>query len=306
MNKILNVIGLFIVVVGILFELLPFFIAINKYTEKVDREESLKRQKCEFIIGIVLIVSGFILQIISLFLTDLNMKFVEYFKIDFKDKADSIIISIISSFIFWVLTFKISRTKVIFSKVLVKPNDTLTDIKKNYGFRIRYANIGHRDLIEVSVYAKLVIHNIERNHIFFLDVSSPGKEGFVTILSRFSIKNRKEGSYCRTMTLYPSDSLQHELSKKKYPKKIRKLAEKGKVQFKDIFDEYGVNVSIIICVYGNDRTTGARKMFQSKSYTMYDIEEGEFYGIKKINIPLLGSKKVKEDKISQIYKKNSV
>ena len=306
MNKILNVIGLFIVFTGILFELLLFFITVNKYTEKVDREKRLKRHKCEFIIGIGLIISGFILQILSLFSTDLNMKLAECFKIDFKDKADNIIISIISSFIFWILTFKISRTKVIFSKVLVKPNDTLTDIKKNYGFRIRYANVGQRDLIEVSVFAKLVIHNVERNHIFFLDVSSPGKQGFITVLSRLSFKNRKEGGYCRTMTLYPSESMQHEFTKIKYPENVRQVADNDVINFKDIFDEYGENVTIQVFVYGNDRVTGARKMFESKLYTMHDIEEGDFCGIKKISIPIWGSKKVKEDKISQIDKKISV
>lgn len=105
------------------------------------------------------------------------------------------------------------------------------------------------------------------------------------------------------MTLYPSESMQDELTKKKFPKKIRKLAKKKKVQFKDLFDEYGEAVSIVVYVYGNDRTTGRRKMFDSQQYTMFDIEEGDFYGIKELNIPILGSKKVKQEKISQIHKK---
>lgn len=56
------------------------------------------------------------------------------------------------------------------------------------------------------------------------------------------------------------------------------MAKKGKVQFKDIFDLYGENVVIRIYIYGNDRTTGARKMFESQPYTKYNIEEGDFLG----------------------------
>lgn len=215
----------------------------------------------------------------------------------------SILLSMAASFIFWLLTFKISLTKIIFSKNLVKPDDTITDIEKNYGYRVRFANIGYRDLIEVNIYARLIINGIKRNHIFFLDVSSPGKQGFVTVLSKFSLHNRKQGTYSRTMTLYPSESMQHELTKKKYPKKIRKLAKNKKIQFKDLFDEYGKDVSIIVYVYGNDRTTGSRKMFESQQYTMFDIEVGEFYGIKEIKIPIFSSKKTKQNRISKIHKK---
>lgn len=219
------------------------------------------------------------------------------------DIVYSILLSIIASFIFWLFTFKFSFTKVIFSKKLVKPNDTLTDNRKNYGYRVRYANVGHRDLMEVSIYAKLVINGVNRNHIFFLDVSNSGKQGFITVLSGFTRRKKKQGSFCRTMTLYPSESMQHELSKKKYPKKIRKLAKKGKVQFKDLFDEYGENISIIIYVYGNDMTTGSRKMFESQKYTLHDIEEGDFYGVKEIKIPIFSSIKTKQDRLSQIHRK---
>lgn len=303
MSKILLMIGFFLIIVGILFVLLPIFIALNDYIKKVDQEKSLKRHKFEFIIGIVLVVIGIILQIFFWIPEDLIVEFRKFLKIDFLNIVHSIIISIISSFIFWILTFKISRTDVIFSKMLVKPYDTLTNNRKNYGYRVRYANIGHRDLIELSIYAKLVIHGSERNHIFFLDVSRSSKDAFVTILSRLSFKNRKEGNYCRTMTLYPSESMQNELTKIKYSENIRQIANNDVINFKDIFDEYGENVTIEIYVYGNDKTTGARRAFKSKCYTMYDIEEGDFYGIKELNVPIWGSKKVKQDKISQIHKK---
>ena len=218
----------------------------------------------------------------------------------------NILLSITASFFFWIFTFKISFTKVIFDKRLVKADNTLTDVKKSYGYRLRFANVGFRDLIELTMVVKLVINDPTCNHICFLDISNSGQQNFMTALPSIITYKIKKLSNIRTLTIYPSDSMQHELSKKKYPPKIRKLSRKGKLQFRDIFEEYGDNVTITIYVYGNDKTTGARKMFESKHYTMHDIEEGDFYGSKEIKIPIFSRKKVKIDKLSKIHKKIQV
>lgn len=219
------------------------------------------------------------------------------------DIALNILLSITASFFFWVATFKVSFTKVIFSKYLAKPDDTLTDVRKSYGYRIRIANVGIRALIEVTMVAKLIIKDSACNYVFFLDISNSGKQNFMTFLPNFLTYKFKKRSNMRTVTCYPSETMMHELSKKKYPKKIRKLARKGNIQFKDIFDEYGKNVTIRVYVYGNDKTTGARKMFESQAYTMDNIEEGDFYGSKEIHIPFFCSTRVKREKISQIHRK---
>ena len=214
----------------------------------------------------------------------------------------SICLSIIASFIFWVLTFKISFTKVIFSKNLVKSDFSIDRIHKSYGYRFRIANIGYRDLIELNIVAKLLIKNDKSKHICFLDISNLGEQYFVTSLAGFKSRRKRKESFLLTLTLYPSESMQHELTKKMYPKKIRKRAKKGKVKFQDIFRRYENNVIIKIYVYGNDAVTGARKMFVSKEYTMYDIEEGDFYKLKEINYSIFDRIKVKQDKISQVHK----
>ena len=124
----------------------------------------------------------------------------------------------------------------------------------------------------------------------------------MTSLAGFKSRRKRKESFLLTLTLYPSESMQHELTKKMYPKKIRKRAKKGKVKFQDIFRRYENNVIIKIYVYGNDAVTGARKMFVSKEYTMYDIEEGDFYKLKEINYSIFDRIKVKQDKISQVHK----
>lgn len=213
----------------------------------------------------------------------------------------NILLSITASFCFWLLSFKISFTKVIFANRLAKPDNTLTDVRKLYGYRVRFANVGYRDLMEMTMVVKMSISEGVRDHIFFLDISDYGEQSFITFLPGMITKKIKGRSNVRTFTIYPSESMQHELSKSKYPKEIRKMAKKGKVQFKDIFDLYGENVVIRIYIYGNDRTTGARKMFESQPYTKYNIEEGDFLGAKKIHLSFFNRTKVKRDKISQIH-----
>lgn len=218
----------------------------------------------------------------------------------------NILLSITASFFFWIFTFKVSFAKIVFSKYLAKPDDTLSDNRKLYGYRFRFINIGYRDLIELTVTIKIVIAGDTRSHVLVPDISNFQRHNFITFLPGMITYKFNRRSNMRTMTFYPSESMQNELSKSKYPKNIRKLAKKGMVQFKDIFEEYGENVTIRIFIYGNDRVTGARKMFESQLYTMYDIVEGDFIGGKTIHLSFFDRKKEKIDKISKIHKKLSL
>lgn len=218
----------------------------------------------------------------------------------------NIVLSITASFFFWLLTFKISFTNVIFANNLVKSDNILADDRKLYGYRVRFANVGYRDLMEITMVVKMTIAGGARDHIIFLDISKSGKQNFITFLPGMITNKLKGRSNIRTFTIFPSESMQYELSKSKYPEKIRNLAKNGIVQFKDVFEEYGENVTIRIYIYGNDITTGARRMFESQPYNMYNIEEGDFWGTKEINISLFNRKKVKRNKISKIHKKVSV
>lgn len=223
---------------------------------------------------------------------------------NWKDIIFNILISITASFFFWLLTFKLSFVKIIYANCLVKSENTLTSVKKPYGYRFRVANIGIRDLVEITIVAKLIIKDTTRSHICELDISNSGTDIFVTDFPGIISYKIKGCSNIKTLTLYPSDSMRNELSKKLYPKKIRKLAKKRKIQFKDIFDEYGENASIRVYLYGNDKTTGARKMFKSQSYTLKDIKEGEFYGSKEVHFSIFNC--TKRNIISKTYKKSDI
>lgn len=221
---------------------------------------------------------------------------------DWSNIISNIFFSFVASLFFWILTFKISFTKIIFSEKLVKSKNSLTDAKKTYGYRVRFANIGFHDLTEITLVAKLVINAGTRDFVYFLDIANFREHYFITSIPGILTNRIKNMSNIRTLTLYPSETMLHELSKKKYPKNIRKLAKKKKIQFEDIFNEFGENVAIIIYIYGNDKSTGTRKMFESQHYTIKDIEDGMFYGSKEIIIPIFRSKKIKRELISKIYK----
>ena len=66
-----------------------------------------------------------------------------------------VLASLISSVIFWFLTFKLSRTKLVFSDYVEKSQDKIDPETCRY--RIKTINIGNRDLYEVSFVARLVI-----------------------------------------------------------------------------------------------------------------------------------------------------
>lgn len=181
-----------------------------------------------------------------------------------------IIASLAASVVFWLLTFKISGTAVIFSEVIER-SISATD-EKCPRYRIRIANNGNRDLIEVSIKAKIIVR-LSKDNTTFLDV---GNGGYMAILPR-----RKKGKIqTSTVTIYPGELALGEYKKSFYCSSIREKAEAGNLSVEDIFESYGDKVSIIIYVFGNDHLTGARRLAQ-KEYSRSDIKEGSFQRLAK-------------------------
>lgn len=76
----------------------------------------------------------------------------------------NILLSIIASYIFGLYSFKISRTKIIFSDKLLK-----SEAIKHGGYRIKIANVGRRDSIEITIVAKLKIKINNSTQVLFPD-----------------------------------------------------------------------------------------------------------------------------------------
>lgn len=215
-------------------------------------------------------------------------------KVNWYNLIENILISLFSASLFWLLTFKCSLTDVTFSQKLEKSKSALG--LPYHRYRVRIGNFGFRDLIEVSVVARLTIKVGDSSCVSNLAI---GNQGFLPILRHYPIFSYNT-SWIHTLTISPAESTRRELSKRFYTKRIQKLAKKGKISLDDIFAEYGDKVSIRVYLYGNDRATGARRLFISPVYTKDRLGEGRFSNTRNIRFSPFDSREVKEEKISQI------
>lgn len=177
------------------------------------------------------------------------------------------------TYVFWLFTFVVTGTKVLFSntieKSLIEKTADGTPI-----YRIRLMNIGHRDLVDVVYTARLCIR-IKDGEMIRTTYLCLGYEQTVPILSG---KDKKKVNLYSTHLLgfYVKDAARNEFSKSIYSEIIQSKAKTGILVLDDLLHEYGNKLNITVFATGNDRLTGARKTFVSKKYTIKDIIEGRF------------------------------
>lgn len=176
-----------------------------------------------------------------------------------------VICSIVSSYIFWFLTFKYSGTNVIFSKCIEKSKiQSGQPDSCKYRYRVQIVNIGYRDLLEVRCFALMTI-------------KLKGKEAPNLVLLHFGENNapllpgkkNRENHFPYKHALYLGEEAFREFAKRNlYRSDICDKAESKTLSLDDIFSvpEYKDSCKIQLYVYGNDLITGARRMFKSKEY----------------------------------------
>lgn len=207
----------------------------------------------------------------------------------------SFLTSLFASFLFWLLSFKISLADITFSAALERSKNVSKGPYHRY--RVRIANLGLRDLTEITIAAKLTIMNGGFRNVTHLAV---GNQGSRPVLHHRPLLFHRDRKYMYTIKIELSELTMNELKKNFYPKKIIKLAEKGTISLDDIFAEFGDRVSIQVYVYGNDRTTGARRFFMHE-YTRKDIVKGNFLRSDDISpYSLFGRRKQNERRLAQI------
>ncbi|WP_324822226.1 hypothetical protein [Sinanaerobacter sp. ZZT-01] len=192
----------------------------------------------------------------------------------------SIFTSIVASFLFWILTFRISRTKVNYSSIIEKSKNT-QEYPGEYRYRIKLINSGNRDLIEVSLLAKISLKLGKITNYTYLGI---GNDNTLPILHGKRYQKKNAGlSYAHKLTLYPTQTTLNEFKKSFYSPETRTKAKNGTLSLDDILHTYGSSAKISIFVYGNDCLTGARKMFSSPVYTSDKIKLGHFSFSKPLN-----------------------
>lgn len=220
------------------------------------------------------------------------------------DIVFNIAISILSSAIFWLLTFVITRTKVIFAEVIEQSMvESCPDGDPMY--RIRIMNIGKRNLLEIDYCAKIRILNdpvLKTYTTFYMDlendVTRPLMYGRGQSRKNRPREKRKNDHYyfSGTFRIVMNDGLRHSLLMSPYiPDMIRKEAENGTLTLDDLLKECGEGVEITFYVRGTDSVTGARKVFESREYSVRDIRLGKYQrwseGLKHPRLAVFGRKK---------------
>ena len=210
---------------------------------------------------------------------------------------NSIFLSIFASGIFWLFTFKISRTNIIFSDKLIKSKESEKSV-----YRIRIANIGYRDLIEVNIIAQLKIKLGETNEIYNLDISEGDYQKFIPVLPGMKTYRTRKLTNIKILKFYIPKFLQKELIGK-VGFRSSKYKKYEDIQLDDIFRKYRSRFEITFYVFGSDSVTSTRKLFESPKYINNVIEFDASYDFKKADLQILDSKKKKEEKISQVHKR---
>ena len=156
----------------------------------------------------------------------------------------AIICSVIASYLFWLFSFKATKVRVIFSDQIERSKSTQAGT--NYRYRLKITNVGDRDLLELSILAKL---SIQRNKISNNCYLRLGHHEIIPILygkrHQNKIKNRRKG-FAWTLEFHLTDDFYQEFSKNIYSKKIRNAAVLRQLTLDDIFAEYGKKARLII------------------------------------------------------------
>lgn len=181
--------------------------------------------------------------------------------------------SVVASFVFWILTFRISRTKVKFAEHIEKSPDVYDDPDR-YRYRIKLVNIGDRDLLEVTCLVRLIVHGKHTNNNSYIRAGNYDTRPI--LLGRKWQKKNPEGRFAWMLPIQMTDTAYKDFTKKFYPEHIRAAANQRTLTVEDVLKEFNPKATIIIYLFGYDAVTGARRMFQSKSYSYADIVEGRY------------------------------
>ena len=187
----------------------------------------------------------------------------------------SIICSVIASYVFWTLSFKVSTTKIIFSHHIEK---SLREGR--YKLRIRMVNTGPADLFDVRFVARLMYKprmKGERQSRATAVYLNFGHQSMLPILyGKQKQKKHPTAVLSWTSVLEESDDFYSEFSKQHHTDAIRAKALNKTLTVDDVIVEYSENSHIRIFAFGTDSMTGIEKMFLSPRYTANDLIIGRF------------------------------
>jgi hypothetical protein len=166
----------------------------------------------------------------------------------------------------WILFHKIVP-KISFSKGISKTK--LEDYDSGFCYRIKFENVGRRDIIDIQIHAYLRIIGLRHKESGIIT-----NVKFVTS-KEYVPKMRADGKGFIVM-LYPERT--SNFQRKVYPEEVRRKFAAKSLLLEDVLS-LGYDSKLRLVVFGYDNFSGARRIFESKLYGLDDIKEGNFKGL---------------------------
>lgn len=192
-----------------------------------------------------------------------------------------VISGLCASILFWLVFFKYSLTKIVFSNVLIRQKNVSED-GGPYRYRIRIANIGFANLMDVETITTIRIKS--KNGLINGARVLLGNDGHISILRKQpaypELKINKKEPHVSISTIYLTDSFYKEYKKSFYTQKIQKKATSWELTLDDLWNTYKDKMRIRIFLHGTDEFSG-RRIFVMKEYNFSDIKRGKFSRINK-------------------------
>jgi hypothetical protein len=174
---------------------------------------------------------------------------------------------VLSSIVAWWILFHKIVPQISFSREILRSNST--DTQSGFKYRVKIANTGQRNIIDVEIVA--------RYRTKLKETSSSWKWETLEV-DQYKVPRIPKGKGGnRIFRILPEITKCFSLSQ--YPDYIRTKANNGSLLLEDILS-FGYKSDIIIYIFGYDEFSGTRKLFLSSSYDLSNIKEGGNFNMK--------------------------
>ncbi len=180
----------------------------------------------------------------------------------------------ISSGIVSLVWYKIFVPKIKFADSICRYESM--DRHELFTYKIKFRNIGKRDIFEMYLYCTLFIPDLQiKDSIHTADINL--SYNFSPLFKKRGKKDKLNPDGLVRICLNDEQMLE-EFIRPIYPDEIRNKAEKRKLMLEDLL---GIRQSAYIKFYiiAHDKFTGSKRIFESQSYTINDVKHGLYkYG----------------------------
>ena len=173
------------------------------------------------------------------------------------------VLGIIASILAWYILFHKIIPKVDFFEKIYK--DRTDENPSGYRYLIRFQNNGHRDIIDIELFAKLRIKGIyEHRRNAWKAIYIPIDDNRIP-----KINSQKRNHKRIAIQICPTE-INH-IAKRSIPDELKRKLDDETILLEELM-EIGEKSELQIFGFGYDSFSGSRKVFESKKFVRDDIE----------------------------------